>query len=445
MSQFQFKKDSGLDTDYMPDVLAADLKKESQVAPLLLFSVILTFVVLTLWAGFSEIDEITRGEGKVIPSTKLQVVDHLEGGIIQEIHIHEGDIVKKGQLLLKIDNTIAQARFSEGQTLYYRFIASVARLRAQISGKAFVVPEEVVEKAPLEAEDAMRLYKAHQEDLKNEQLIADQEVEQKKQEHNELTSRVEELGMQLGLISDKVKKITPLVEQSLEPEITLTDLKIRESELRSESASLQSNIARAKAAVLQAEQRARQISIKFKAEDWNELKDVNNKLASAQGSFTSEGDRFSRTEVRSPVRGIVKQLLVTTVGGVVQPGEDLVEIVPLEDTLLIEAKINPKDVAFLRPGLKASVKITAYDYSVYGDLKGEILRVSADSITDEEGNVFYKAFLKTDGTILSKSKKALPIMPGMVSSVDILTGKKTVLNYLLKPILKAKEKALTER
>ncbi len=443
--EFKLKDKSGVDVEFMPEVLAAERKKESQLAPLLLGSIVLTIFVLIIWASLAEIDEITRGEGTVIPSSKLQVVDHLEGGIIQEIYVNEGDIVERGQMLIRIDNTIAQARFSEGQTLYYRFLANDARLRAQISGQEFVVPQEVKDNAPAEAEDALRIYNARIEDLKNEQMIADQETEQKRQELNELESRIQEINTQLGLISEKIDVTKPLVEQKLEPEVVLTDLLIRQSELRSEVASLRSNIARAKSALLQAEQRARQVSIKFKAEDWNELKDVNNKLASAKGSFTSEGDRFSRTEVRSPVRGIVKQLLVTTVGGVVQPGEDLVEIVPLEDKLLIEAKINPKDIAFLRPGLEASVKITAYDYSVYGDLKGELLRVSADSITDQEGNVFYKAFLKTDGNMLSKTKKPLPIMPGMVASVDILTGKKTVMDYLMKPILKAKQKALTER
>ena len=445
MSKNKFKDNSGVDVDYMPEVLAAEYKKESQLAPALLYTIVGTIVVLFIWAGMAEIDEITRGEGKVIPSSKLQVVDHLEGGIIQEIYVNEGDIVERGQLLLRIDNTIAQARFSEGQTLYYRFLASDARLRAQISGQEFIIPQEVIDNAPSEAEDAMRIYKARMEDLKNEQMIADQDTEQKREELNELESRVNEINTQLGLISEKIRITEPLVKQKLEPEIALTDLKIRQSELRAEVASLRSNIARAKSILLQAEQRARQVSIKFKAEDWNELKDVNNKLASAKGSFTSEGDRFSRTEVRSPVRGIVKQLLVSTVGGVVQPGEDLVEIVPLEDKLLIEAKINPKDIAFMRPGLKASVKITAYDFSVYGDLKGELVRTSADSITDEEGNVFYKAFLKTDSNILSKTNEPLPIMPGMVASVDILTGKKTVLDYLLQPILKAKQRALTER
>ncbi len=445
MSNIQFKNNGGADIDYMPEILAAEATKQDKFAPAILYTVMTTVIVLFIWAAYSEIDEITRGEGKIIPSSKLQVIDHLEGGIIQEIYVREGDIVEKGDLLLKIDNTIAQARFSEGQTLYYRSLANDARLRAQISDKDFVVPKVVLEKAPLEGEDAKRNYSAHMENLKNEQQIANQKTEQKRQELNELLSRVDEINTQQKLFKDKVEKITPLVKQNLEPEMTLTDLKIRESELRSEGASLKSNIARAKSAVLQAEQQAKQVSIKFKAEDWNELKDVTNKLASAKGAFTSEGDRFSRTDIRSPVHGIVKQLLISTVGGVIQPGEDLLEIVPLENKLLIEAKINPRDIAFLRPGLTASIKITAYDYSVYGDLKGELLRVSADSITDEKGNVFYKAYLKTHGNILSKTKKPLPIMPGMVASVDILTGKKTVLDYLIKPILKAKNRALTER
>lgn len=443
--KFKLKDKGGVDVEFLPEVLAAEQRRESQIAPLLLISIVVTILILFFWASWAKIDEITRGEGRVIPSSKLQVVNHLEGGIIQDIYVNEGDIVERGQMLIRIDNTIAQARFSEGQTLYYRFLVNDARLRAQISGQEFVIPQDVLKNAPAEAEDAMRIYIARIEDLNNEQMIADQDTEQKLQELNELESRISEINTQLGLISEKIEITEPLVQQKLEPEVALTDLLIRQSELRSEVASLKSNIARAQAALLQAEQRARQVSIKFKAEDWNELKDVNNKLASAKGSFTSEGDRFSRTEVRSPVRGIIKQLLVSTVGGVVQPGEDLVEIVPLEDKLLIEAKINPKDIAFLRPGLEASVKITAYDYSVYGDLKGELLRVSADSITDEEGNVFYKAFLKTDSNMLSKTKKELPIMPGMVASVDILTGKKSVLDYLLKPILKAKERALTER
>lgn len=445
MSQFQYKKDNGLDTDYMPDVLAAEIQQESKMAPIFLLTIVGTIFVLILWAGLAQIDEITRGEGKVIPSKKLQIINHLEGGIIQDVFVREGDVVQKGQVLMKIDNTIAQARYTEGRTLYYRFLANDARLRAQIAGTPFVVPPLVLEKAPLEGEDATRIYNARQEDLKNAQLIANSQVEQKQQELNELTSRVKEINTQLGLVSEKVKTLTPLVKQKLEPEIALTDIRIRESEMRAEVASLQSNIAKANAALLQAQEQARQIPIKFKAEDWNELKDINNKLTSAQSSFSSEGNRFERTDIISPVHGIIKQIMFSTVGSVVQPAQDIVEIIPLDDSLLIEARINPKDVAFLRPGLKASIKITAYDYSIYGDLHGEVVRISADSITDEKGNVFYKVYVKTKGTLLSKSKVPLNIMPGMIASVDILTGKKSVLHYLMKPIIKTKDVALTER
>lgn len=438
-------KEEGLDVDFMPDVVAADYDQGKKSAPLMLWGIGITLLILIIWASFGEIDEITRGEGKIIPSTKLQVVEHLEGGIIQKILVHEGDIVNKGQLLLRIDSTVAQARYQEGRTLYYRYLVAVTRLRAQIDGKDFKVPSEVLEKAPKEAEDAMTLYKAHLESLQNEVSIATQEVEQKQQELNELLNRGEELQKQLALTEDKIKIIAPLVEKKLEPEIALTDLKIRQSEIRQEAGAIPAKRARATAALEQAQQRLKQVPIKFKAENLNELKEASNRLASAQQDFTSEGDRYSRTEVRSPVRGIVKQLLVTTVGGVVKPGDDLIEIVPLEDTLLIEAHVSPRDIAFLRPGLPASIKITAYDYSIYGDLRGELLRVSADSITDQKGNTFYKAYLRTNGTILSKAKKPLPIIPGMVASVDILTGKKTVMDYLLKPILKVRERALRER
>jgi adhesin transport system membrane fusion protein len=435
----------GDDTDFMPAVLAAEHLKEGHSGSIFLISISLTCLVLGIWAYFAEVDEITRGEGKVIPSSKIQVIEHLEGGIIKELPVHEGDIVERDQLLIRVDNTIARARYEEGKTLFYRSLAAVARLRAQIADKELEVPEEVQKHAPAEAEDSKRLYKSRIEDLNNAVGIARREVTQKQQELNELTSRSEELGTQLGLIKQKLEQIRPLVAQKLEPSTTLTDLKIRESEIRSEYSVIQSSIAKAQSAVSQAGDKLRQVPIKFKAEEWNELKEASNKLAEARGNFTSDVDRFTRTDVRSPVKGIIKQLLVTTVGGVIKPGEPLLEIVPLEDTLLIEARVQPRDVAFLHPGLQASVKITAYDYSIYGDLKAELLRVSADSITDDKGNTFYKAYLRTKGTILSKAKKPLPIIPGMVATVDILTGKKTIWDYLMKPILKARETALTER
>lgn len=444
MNKFLFEE-TGSDNNFMPEVLTAERLREKRSASLLLGFVALVIIVLLLWAHFAEIDEVARGEGRVIPSSKLQVIDHLEGGIIKEIAVREGDTVEQGQLLLRIDNTIALARFQEEQILYYRRLAEVARLRAQIAGKEFVIPKEVRENAPEEGEEAMRQYRSHLEDLQSEVAIATREMQQRAEELRELQSRTVELSRQLELIQNNIKKIEPLVKRSLEPEITLNDLRIRESELRAEIASLRAKIARAKTVLGQSEEKLKQVPIKFKANDFNLLQEANNRLASVRGAYKSETDRFTRTEVRSPVHGIVKQLLISTVGGVVQPGEDLLEVVPLEDTLLVEAKMSPQDIAFLRPGLKASIKITAYDFSIYGDLDAELVRVSADSITDEEGNVFYRAYLRTENTKLSRANEDLPIIPGMIAVVDVITGKKSILDYIMKPILKAQERAMTER
>lgn len=438
-------KEKGSDVDFMPDVLAADLMREKALPRILLWTTALLFLTLIIWTALAEVDELSRGEGKVIPSSQIQKIAHLEGGIIKEILVRERDIVAKGQVLVRIDNTVAEANLTEGKTLYYRYLATVARLRAQIEEKPFVLPDEVEKNAPGEGKDAMRLYKARMESLANERRIAEQDVEQKRQELNDQSSRAVELQKQLELIQKKIDIVEPLVEKGVEPKIALIDLNREISQTRADLSTVKANILKAQAGLDQNLDRLKQVGVKYKAEDWNELKDANNRLANAQGTFVTGTDRANRTEVRSPVRGIIKQLYKTTVGGVVQPGENIIEIVPLEDTLLIEAKVKPQDIAFLRPGLSASVKITAYDSSIYGDMKAELVGISADSITDDKGNTFYKAYIRTKDNKLSKSRQSVPIIPGMVATVDILTGKKTILDYLLKPLIKAKEHALTER
>jgi adhesin transport system membrane fusion protein len=447
MVNFRYKEE-GSDVDFMPDVLAAEKLKEKRLAPLLLYTTAVAIIALVIWAALSPIDELTRGEGKIIPSSLVQKVNHLEGGIIRKIFVHDGDVVKKGQVLLQIDNTIAQARYNEGKTLYYRQLAAVARLRAQINGHPLIIPEEVKKNAPLEAEDALRSYKSRMDALQNEMRIASESTAQKEQELNEQVTREKEARHQLELITHKLQILEPLVKKKLEPEINLIDLQKEASQVRSDLGSLKARIIQAQSALAETKHKQQQVPIKFQEEDWNALREASNKLANAQESFITERDRSTRTEVRSPIRGIIKQLHVTSIGEVIQPGGALMEIVPLEDTLLIEAKVNPRDIAFLRPGLTASVKISAYDYSIYGDLKAELIRISADSITEKDGNkdsTYYLVYLRTQGTKLSKSKKNLPLTPGMTVTVDILTGKKSVLTYLLKPIIKARHEALTER
>ncbi len=447
MGLFKFKEISTKkhkDADFMPDVFAAEAMQESRISLILFTAIFISVIFILVWIAVSEVDEITRGSGKIIPSSKIQVIDHLEGGIIKTIHIKEGQIVQKNQLLIEVEDTAAEARFKKEQLLYYRYLSAVYRLKAQLNNEVFIVPKEVQNNAPLEAKDAQRMYKDSLSLLNNELAISKQTEKQQNQALTEAKKKITELNLQITLINDKIGQIKTLVEQQLEPKITLTDLKINLSSKKIELETTVSEKEKIMLAIKQAKQQSEQIRIKFKNLLWDELKETNKLLEQTKSNLTLDKDTFQRTNVRSPVKGIIKQLLISTEGGVIQPGDDLVEIVPLDDKLLVEAMVSPRDVAFLRPGLKASIKITAYDYSIYGDLKGEIVRVSADSITEKE-KTFYKVFLRTNGNLLSKYKKKLPLMPGMVASVDIITGKKTILTYLLKPLIKTTSIALTER
>lgn len=435
------------DIDFMTPLAAANYRKEERFAPILLYATGLFIVIFILWAHYAEIDEITRAEGRVIPSSQIQLVDHLEGGIIEDIMVKEGDIVEKGQILLKIDNTQASARLQEGENLYYRYLSEVKRLRDQLNGQPFTVPEEVQKKAPTVAQRALERYRARMNQYNNQVHIAEREVDQKRQELLEQQNRRQQLTDQIALAQEEVAINEPLVRRGLTAKVDFLRLKREVVELRGELGSTIVNIERAKSALNQAEDKLKQVPLDFAEQDHKALQDAENQLGAAQESFKTEGDRLTRTEVRSPVKGIVKQLLVATIGGVVQPGEDLVEIVPLEDTLLIEAKVLPADIAFLKPGLPASIKLTAYDFAIFGGLEAELVQISADSIKDEKDpNIsYFKIRLRTLGTRLSKSTKEVAIIPGMTASADIITGKKSVLDYILKPILRAKQNAFTER
>jgi adhesin transport system membrane fusion protein len=435
------------DIDFMHPLAAAAQGYEGTSAPILLFTIAVLLTIFLIWAYFAEIDEVTHAEGRIIPSSHVQRVSHLEGGIVEEILVREGDVVNKGQTLLKIDNTVAQARLQEGLDFYYRYLAAVERLKAQVEGKPFIVPQLVREKAPRVAEDEMMRYQARKQKLEKDLSIAREEVAQKKQEFLELKNRRQQLAEQYRLANEEIKINEPLVAKGLTSKVDFLRLQREATELKGQLGSTEVNLARAEAAVAQAQEKLQRVPLDYKMEDLAELREAQNKLASAQGTYTTEGDRLTRTEVRSPVKGIIKQLMISTIGGVVKPGEDLVEIVPLEDRLLVEAQVTPADIAFLRPGLKAMVKLTAYDFAIYGGLEAELIDISADTIEDKDkqNRRFYRVRLRTIGNRLSKTHKDMPIMPGMTAEVNILTGKKTVLHYLLKPILRAKQNALTER
>jgi adhesin transport system membrane fusion protein len=436
------------DLRYMPDREAAVRRSGSRFAYALTIVTFVCLVCLLTWAHFAVLDEVTRGEGTVVPSSKTQIIQNLEGGILAEILVREGDIVEPNQILVRIDNTVAQASFRDARSQRYSLLASVTRLRAELEGRELVLPDEVVREAPSAAADQQALFTLRRNQLAAQIRVLESQTSQRKQEIAEMGARRKQLQSNLGLANQELAITQPLVNKGVLPRLDLIRIQRQISDLDGELRTVRQTIPRLKAAAEEAEQRIEELILTKKTEVSRELNQVKAELKSVTETLFAGTDRVKRTEVRSLVRGTVKELKHNTVGGVIRPGEDIVEIVPLDDTLLIEAKIRPADIAFLHPGQVATIKISAYDFSIYGGLTADLERISADTIRDEEnqdGKRFYRVYLRTQTNALQYQGEELPIIPGMTASVEILTGKKSVLDYLLKPILKARNRALRER
>jgi adhesin transport system membrane fusion protein len=423
----------------------ARLQGPRPFAHVLLVVIVAFFASFGAWAHWATLEEVTRGEGKVIPSSHVQVVQNLEGGIVAAILVREGEIVDQGQVLLRIDDVRAQSDLRESGQRHLALLGAIARLRSEIEGLGLVFPDEVHAEAPGVARNEQALFEARRMALESNLGILGQQAEQRDRELDELRARLRHAERSHQLALDEWEITQPLAESHVVPKLDMLRLERQINDLEGQLDTTRLGIARVEAARREAYQRIDEEQLRFRAEAQRELNTVQAEADAMAAAMGAESDRLKRTDVRSPVRGTVKQLLVTTVGGVVQPGEDLVEIVPLEDTLLVEAQIRPADIAFVRPGQAATVKITAYDFSIYGGLEGVVEDISADTIEDERGESFFRMRVRTADNTLQKGDEPLPIIPGMTTQVDVLTGEKTVLDYLLKPFLKAKQRALRER
>ncbi|MEE4178805.1 HlyD family type I secretion periplasmic adaptor subunit [Pseudomonas viridiflava] len=398
-----------------------------------------------LWAGFAVLEEVTTGEGKAIPSSKVQVIQNLEGGIVSDIFVREGQVVDKGDTLLRLDDTRFMSSRSESEVDRLTLTAQVERLAAEAEGRALTLPAEVTSSAPQVAADEQALYESRQRRLASEQRTLNEQLRQKTQELAEFRSKQEQFRSSLALVQQELDMSAPLVSSGAVSPVEILRLKRNAVELRGSMNANTLAIPRAEAAISEIKSRVQESELAFRADAARELNEKRNDLARISASRIAIDDRMSRTTVVSPVRGIVKTLKVNTIGGVVQPGSDLLEIVPLEDNLLIEAKVRPQDVAFLHPGQKAMVKFSAYDYTLYGGLPARLELIGADTITDDKDNSFYLIQVRTDSNHLGSDSRPLLIIPGMIATVDIITGEKSVLDYLLKPVLKARAEALRER
>ncbi len=431
------------DNDFDASADWAIAEQTPQSARLLVWlSAIIVFVLLA-WAAFAELDEVTRGEGKVIPSRQIQILQSLDGGIVSEILAHEGQTVKSGDLLLKVDPTRMVSSLRENQTQYLSLLAKAARLRALAEGARFIPPEEVIKQAPEIVEQERALYESRKAELDATIGVARQQSSQRSQELISVRAKREQAAQSYTLTAKELELTRPLVKTGAVSDVELLRLERDVARYRGERDSANSDIPRLESAVAESTRKIQEVELAFRNNARTELSETNAKLNTLSEGSTALEDRVKQTEIRSPVNGTIKQLKVNTVGGVVQPGKDLIELVPSDDALLLEARVLPRDIAFLRPGQKALVKFTAYDFAVYGGLEATLEQISADSVTDEKGNAYFVVKVRTLSTTIGQQK--LPIIPGMVAEVDILTGKKSVLAYLLKPILRAKAKAMTER
>nr|WP_260417928.1 HlyD family type I secretion periplasmic adaptor subunit [Pseudomonas cichorii] len=398
-----------------------------------------------IWAHYAVLQEVTTGEGKAIPSSKVQVIQNLEGGIVTEIFVREGQVVNKGDTLLRLDDTRFLSNRGESEVDRLTLTAQVERLAAEAEGRPLLLPQEVIDKAPQVAADERAFYESRQRRLYGEQRTLNEQLRQKTQELAEFRSRQEQFRNSLALVQQELDMSIPLVGSGAVSPVEILRLKRNAVEMRGSMNANTLAIPRAEAAINEIKSRTQESELTFRSEASRELNEKRSDLAKISANRIAIDDRMTRTTVTSPVRGIVKTLKINTIGGVVQPGSDLLEIVPLEDNLLIEARVRPQDVAFLHPGQKAMVKFSAYDYTIYGGLPARLEMIGADTVTDDKGNSFYLIQVRTDRNHLGGDDRPLLIIPGMVATVDIITGEKSVMDYLLKPVLKGGSEALRER
>ena len=403
---------------------------------------LLVVVVLIVWAALARVDEVTRGEARVISSRQLQIVQSLDGGVVVEILVKEGQVVEAGQLLLRVDETRATSGVRESAAQGVALRARTARLRALAEDKPFQPPLASTDEEQRTVEEERRLYAARLSELQAQLSINRQQLSQRQQELNEMQARRNAAQRGLELAQQELTQTRPLLATGAVSQVEILRLERDVTRNRGDAEQATAQIARVRAAIGESQRKAQETELVFRGEARRDLAEAMGKLNALNEGAVALADRVSKAQVKSPVRGRVQRLLANTVGGVVQPGKDIVEIVPLDDTLVLEARVAPKDIAFIRPGQAATVKFTAYDFSIYGGLEAKVENISPDTVVDERGNAFYLVRVRTDRASFNDK---LPIIPGMTAEVDVLTGKKSVLSYLLKPLLKVQAYALRER
>ena len=429
------------------DSLARDMQgRESWRSSLLLGVIVLFFLSAGVWAARTEIDDVTRAEGRIVPSSDIQIIQATEPGILQALHVAEGDIVEQGDILMELDGIQLASQLDQEQQRAYGLMARITRLQAEIDRAPLEFPPTLIAQAPAVVRSETALYHARQDELAAEIEILERQRGQRQEQYAEAVADLDAARETLEILAEERAMMEPLVQRRVEPETTLLELRRRESDWRGREIRARAGQARMQGALDEIDDQIRALRARQRSAALSDLALSTAELAALEPSLPALRDRADRAAIRAPLRGVVNRIHRTTLGALARPGEDLIEIVPLDDTLLVEAYVRPADIAFVYPGQPVKVKVTAYDFARYGSLNGEITRIGANAVTrsERETEEFFIVQVRTVGGFLDADGVVVEVMPGMVAEVDMLAGRKTVLGYLTTPVARVKDRAFRE-
>jgi len=424
---------------------AAVLEKTALNSRVFLWVTLLTVAVFMVWADHAMIDEVVKGGGKIVPSSQIKTIQNLEGGIVKEILIKEGDMVKKGEPLLKMQDLYFSSTFEQNRLKYDEMYAKAVRLKAEAYGTPFTVPEGTTGKQQALIEKERSLYESNKQQQERNMAILEAQLKQRTSELKEAREHFKELSNEMALVQKQIDINEPLVKKQIVPEVDFLKLQRDANNVQQQLTQTRHQITVTKSMIEEAKNKREEAKLAFENRAKEELNGIESDMQQSMESQAALKDQVTRTLVRSPVDGIIKRLYVTTIGGVVTPGMKMMDILPTGDTLLVEVKVQPSDIAFLYPDQRAVIKVTAYDFAIYGGLTGRVVRISPDSINEPDGKTYYQVWIETDKTFLGTVENPLRLIPGMVVNAEIVTGKKSILDYILKPLLRTKDNAFKER
>ncbi|TJV26237.1 MAG: HlyD family type I secretion periplasmic adaptor subunit [Mesorhizobium sp.] len=407
------------------------------------------FVVFVAWASFAEVDEIARGDGKVIPASKTQIIQASEAGVVQEIAVTIGQVVKKNDLIIRLDNTLNTSSLGEQQAKARALEVRIARLKYEQAGNLsgpFPCPQDIQSVAPQICDNEQKLLIARRGNFDNKLSVLKSRLDQRERELAEAQANSDRLTKNLVVSDQEAKLVDAMVKKGLMARTEQLRVEREQTELNGQLNLAGETIKKIKSSITEAQLQVEELGLQLQQEALDDLTQALAELSVVDETIRGATDKVARTDIRSPVDGIVNTLELNTVGAFVQPGAVVAGIVPTSETLLVEARVSPRDVAFIRPDQEALIKVTAYDFSIFGGIEGKVSNITADSLVDQKtGEPYYQVRVATDKSTLQRDGKAYSIIPGMICSVDIKTGRKTILHYLLKPINKAREEAMSER